>query len=92
MVFDTNKEKGNSGLGMAIAYYSCNGYIVSVPLNDTQDYDLIVDKEYNRWKQGWNHCWWGKAVDQRKAHNHLKDDLYARFTSGWVVWDYRWGS
>lgn len=45
MVFDTNKEKGNSGLGMAIAYYSCNGYIVSVPLNDTQDYDLIVDKE-----------------------------------------------
>ena len=45
MYFKTNKEKGNSGLGMAIAYYSTNGYTVSIPLNDTQDYDLIVDKD-----------------------------------------------
>lgn len=45
MKFNTNKEKGNSSLGIAIAYYSCNGYTVSIPLNDTQDYDLIVDKE-----------------------------------------------
>ena len=44
MKFDTNKEKGNTGLGMAIAYYTSNGYIVSLPLNDTQDYDLIVEK------------------------------------------------
>ena len=45
MVFSTNKEKGNSSLGIAIAYYSSNGYTVSIPLNDTQDYDLIVDKD-----------------------------------------------
>ena len=45
MVFATNKEKGNSGLGMAIAYFTTNGYTVSIPLNDTQDYDLIVEKE-----------------------------------------------
>ena len=45
MNFKTNKEKGNSGLGMAIAYFTTNGYIVSIPLNDTQDYDLIVEKE-----------------------------------------------
>lgn len=44
MLFDTNKEKGNSGMGLAIAYFTTNGYIVSIPLNDTQDYDLIVDK------------------------------------------------
>jgi len=44
MVFNTNKEKGNTGLGMAIAYYSANGYTVSIPLNDTQDYDIIVEK------------------------------------------------
>lgn len=44
MIFKTNKEKGNTGLGIAIAYYSANGYTVSIPLNDTQDYDLIVDK------------------------------------------------
>ena len=42
MKFKTNKEKGNTGLGVAIAYYSSNGYIVSIPLNDTQVYDLIV--------------------------------------------------
>ncbi len=45
MDFITNKQKGNSGLGMAIAYFSTNGYTVSIPLNDTQDYDLIVEKE-----------------------------------------------
>ena len=44
MNFKSNKEKGNTSLGIAIAYYSCNGYTVSIPLNDTQDYDLIVDK------------------------------------------------
>ena len=44
MLFKSNKEIGNSSLGVAIAYFSCNGYIVSIPLNDTQDYDLIVEK------------------------------------------------
>ena len=44
MIFESNKEKGNAGLGIAVAYYSSNGYTVSIPLNDTQDYDLIVDK------------------------------------------------
>ena len=44
MIFKSNKEKGNAVLGIAIAYYSANGYTVSIPLNDTQDYDLIVDK------------------------------------------------
>lgn len=44
MYFNTNKQKGNCGLGMAIAYFSTNGYTVSIPLNDTQDYDLIVEK------------------------------------------------
>ena len=27
MKFNTNKEKGNTGLGIAIAYYTSNGYI-----------------------------------------------------------------
>lgn len=44
MYFSTNKEKGNTALGMAIAYFSSHGYTVSLPLNDTQDYDLIVEK------------------------------------------------
>ena len=45
MKFDNNKEKGNSGLGMAIAYFSTRGYTVSIPLNDTQDYDLVIEKD-----------------------------------------------
>lgn len=45
MNFFTNKEKGNTALGMAIAYFSSQGYTVSIPLNDTQDYDLIVEKD-----------------------------------------------
>ena len=44
MNFSTNKEKGNSGLGIAIAYFTINGYTVSIPLNDTQDYDLVIEK------------------------------------------------
>lgn len=45
MNFSTNKEKGNSALGIAIAYFTTNGYVVSIPLNDTQDYDLVIEKE-----------------------------------------------
>ena len=44
MQFNSNKEKGNAGLGLAIAYFSANGYTVSIPLNDTQDYDIIIEK------------------------------------------------
>ena len=50
MLFKTNKEIGNSSLGIAIAYFSSHGYIVSIPLNDTQDYDLIVDKQNKLYK------------------------------------------
>lgn len=40
-----NKSQGNFGLGIAIAYFTTSGYIVSIPLNDTQDYDLIIEKD-----------------------------------------------
>lgn len=43
MLFDTNKNKGRAGLAMAIGYFGTHGYTVSLPLNDTQDYDLIID-------------------------------------------------
>ena len=44
MLFETNKEKGRAGLCFAIAYFGSNGWNVSLPLNDTQDYDLIIEK------------------------------------------------
>ena len=39
----TNKGIGNASLGTAIGYFTNCGYVVSIPLNDTQDYDLIVE-------------------------------------------------
>lgn len=38
-----NSIQGNMGLGKAIEYFTSHGYVVSLPLNDTQKYDLIVD-------------------------------------------------
>lgn len=46
MLLETNKAKGNAGLSLAIAYFGTNGYTVSTPLNDTQWYDLIVEKKW----------------------------------------------
>ena len=37
------KIQGSIGLGQAIAYFTKKGYVVSLPLNDSQDYDLIVE-------------------------------------------------
>ena len=37
------KQKGNIGVGLAIAYFTSLGYIVSIPINDSQDYDILVD-------------------------------------------------
>ena len=45
MLIETNKQKGNAGMALAIAYFGTNGYTISTPLNDTQWYDLIVEKD-----------------------------------------------
>ena len=45
MIFETNKDKGRAGLVMGMAYFGANGYTVSTPLNDTQWYDFIVEKD-----------------------------------------------
>ena len=36
---------GRIGLSMAINYFTIKGYTVSLPINDTQWYDLIVEKD-----------------------------------------------
>ena len=38
------KQIGRVGLSMAINYFTIQGYTVSLPINDTQWYDLIVEK------------------------------------------------
>ena len=37
-------KQGTVGLGEAISYYTSLGFTVSLPLNDTQPYDLVVEK------------------------------------------------
>lgn len=39
------KQIGRIGLSMAINYFTIKGYTVSLPMNDTQWYDLIVEKD-----------------------------------------------
>ena len=45
MILENKKDKGRAGLSLAIAYFGSNGYTVSIPLNDTQKYDLIIEKD-----------------------------------------------
>ena len=44
MILETNKDKGRAGLSLAIAYFSLNGYTISLPINDTQWYDIVIEK------------------------------------------------
>lgn len=46
--FKNSKKQGDWGLGRAIAYFTLNEYTVSVPLTESQDYDLVVDKDFLR--------------------------------------------
>ena len=41
----SRKQTGRIGLSMAINYFTIKGYTVSLPINDTQWYDLIIEKD-----------------------------------------------
>lgn len=41
--FKNSKKQGDFGLGRAISFFAENGLTISVPLTDSQDYDLVVD-------------------------------------------------
>ena len=40
---DYKSHQGTLGMGIAIAYYTSKCMPISIPLNDTQGYDLVVD-------------------------------------------------
>ena len=40
---NNTKKQGDIGLGIAIGWFVKNGMTVSIPLTDSQDYDLIAD-------------------------------------------------
>ena len=39
------KLQGDVGLAIAIAWFAQNDYRVAIPLTDSQDYDLVVEKD-----------------------------------------------
>ena len=45
MLFGTNKEKGRAGMALGIAWFGANGYTINIPLNDTQWYDFVAEKD-----------------------------------------------
>jgi hypothetical protein len=38
-----SRKQGDAGLGIAISWFACAGWTVSIPLTDSQPYDLVVD-------------------------------------------------
>lgn len=46
----SSKVKGNVGVGRAIQYFTSQGFVVSIPLNDSQGYDLIVEIEHKLYR------------------------------------------
>ena len=45
-----SRKQGDAGLGVAIGWFSSNGWTVCLPLTDSQDYDLVVDKNKRLYK------------------------------------------
>lgn len=43
-MYRNTKKQGDAALGAAIAWFTRNQYTVCLPLTDSQDYDLIVEK------------------------------------------------
>lgn len=40
-----SKKQGDEGLGVAIGWFSCQGFTVCIPLTDSQPYDLVVETD-----------------------------------------------
>ena len=40
-----SRKQGDVGTGYAIAYFLSNGYTVSIPISDSQSYDLVIEKD-----------------------------------------------
>jgi hypothetical protein len=42
----TSKQQGNIGVAEAISYFVKNGFVASLPLTDSQKYDIVIEKEH----------------------------------------------
>ena len=95
----TNKDKGRTGLAIAIGYYGSKGYSVSIPLNDTQDYDIIVDNgtlkrvqvkctgcldNYGRYSVSLRSCGGTNGSVYKRVIDTDIDILFVVCTNGWL--------
>ena len=76
-----SKIKGNIALGNSIQYATLKGYIVSLPLNDAQDYDIIfdIDGKLNKIQVKYTSTTQKSGnyyVDTRtKGHGYIKENI-----------------
>lgn len=45
MILNCNSDKGRAGLLLGMTWFGTNGYTISLPLNDTQWYDFVAEKD-----------------------------------------------
>ena len=75
------QQQGNVGVGKAISHFTQVGSTISIPLNDTQDYDLIVD--YNdslkkiQVKTVYSKNPYNNYVVELRTRTHMKGKLYS---------------
>lgn len=100
MKADNNKSKGKAGLAVAIGYYGSIGCTVCIPLNDTQEYDLIVDdgnklkkvqvkctgriNKYGRYEVAVKSCGGTKGTVYSRVKDTNIDILFVVCTNGWL--------
>ncbi|GAB5492938.1 MAG: hypothetical protein Phog2KO_31530 [Phototrophicaceae bacterium] len=63
--YRNSKKQGDIGLVLEIAWFEINDYPVSIPLTDSQDYDLIIDMSGTL-----------KKVQVRTTYNQQKSGSY----------------
>jgi hypothetical protein len=81
----TTVEQGRVGLGMAVAHYTKQRAVVSLPLIDNQSYDLVVDDgnklsrvevKTTRFKEKENSCY---TVQLRKVRHNKTENKKTHF-------------
>lgn len=86
-------------MGIAIWYFVAQGYTVSVPLTDSQDYDLIIDtaewlksvqvkttryKKYGKYVANLKISWGNKSWEKTKLFTENNSDYLFILTEDWT--------
>lgn len=69
--FKNSSLQGTHAVSVAMTYFTMRGYIVSLPLNDIQPYDLIFERDEKLYKVQVKSCK-GNCVELRTTTNNNK--------------------